>query len=126
MTGNTEETATLLQQLSDEIAALTRTTAAPQSDAATNARIDELFDLTIRLAQAPVLSAADLDLKLAVLCRRLREHLEPDNRGAVLTYLLAEAVRYDVSLLELPSHAEPNAHCPLRASTAPDQRAGSV
>jgi hypothetical protein len=60
-----------------------------------NEHLDELSTTICRLAHAPALSAADLDLKLSALCRRLRDNLDPDDRGAVLTYLLAEAVRDD-------------------------------
>jgi hypothetical protein len=49
-----------------------------------------------RLAQAPATSTGDLSLKLDVLCRRLREFLDPDDRGGVLTALLAESIRDDV------------------------------
>ena len=86
---------TLIQRLHDEIAALTRATAFPQSDDAMNERLDELFTAVCRLTHAPALTTTDLDLKLSTLCRRLRDNLDPDDRGAVLTYLLAEAVRDD-------------------------------
>lgn len=89
----------LVQRLHDEVAALTRATAFPQSDDVMTARVDALFTVSTRLSQAPSLTAVDLDLKLSVLCRRLRDQLDPDDRGGVLTYLLAEAVRDDHLLL---------------------------
>ena len=90
---------TLVQRLHGEVSALTRATAFPQSDDAMTARVDALFTVSTRLSQAPSLTAADLYLKLSVLCHRLRDQLDPDDRGGVLTYLLAEAVRDDHLLL---------------------------
>lgn len=108
MASDTTGQNSLVQRLHDEVAALTRATALPQTDEAMTTRLDQLFGAACRLAQAPAVTATDLDLKLAVLCRRLREHLDPDDRGAVLTYLLAEAVRDEHSLLAEPSAGEPN------------------
>lgn len=90
---------TLVQRLNVEITAQIRSTAATLPDDEMIRRLDELFTTVGRLAHAPALNSSDLDVKLTVLCRQLREHLDPDDRGAVLTYLLAEAVRDDHLLL---------------------------
>jgi hypothetical protein len=78
-----------------KIARLTYAVAQPATDAEVNRRLDELFAATASLAQLPAREPADIDLKLDVLCRRLREFLDPQDRGAVLTYLLAVSIRED-------------------------------
>ena len=107
MASDTAGWTTLVQRLHDEIAALTRATAFPQPDDEMTATVEELITIIGRLAHAPSLTAIDLDRKLSVLCRRLRDHLDPDDRGAVLTYLLAEAVRDDHLLMaeQLPEES---------------------
>lgn len=74
----------LVQRLNVEITALTRMTATTLPDDEMNRRLDELFTAVGRLAHAPALNAADIDVKLTILCRHLREHLDPDDRSAVL------------------------------------------
>lgn len=91
-----------------EIAALTVAMATPQPDADMNRVVDTLFAATIRLAHAPAMTPVDLDRKFAVLCRRLNESLDPDDRGAVLTVLLASALRDEAALL-LRDRVRPNA-----------------
>jgi hypothetical protein len=88
-------TDTLVRNLVRNIEALERKIAQPASDQTMNRRIAALFAATASLAQAPATSANDLALKLDILCRRLREFLDPDDRGGVLTALLAESIRDD-------------------------------
>lgn len=75
-------------------------TSAPTSDERMNAFLDELFVVITRLAQAPAQHGKDLSLKLEVLCRCLRENVAPENRGDVLTLLLAEEIRGDHTALQ--------------------------
>ena len=89
---------TLVARLHAEAVRLTVSIASPTTDEHMNALLDELFVVTTRLAQAPAQETHDLSLKLDLLCRRLREDVAPENRGDVLTYLLAEAIRDDVAL----------------------------
>ena len=96
---------TLVARLHAEATRLAVSIASTASDDQMNALLDELFVMTTRLAQAPARDAKDLSLKLAVLCRRLREDVAPENRGDVLTYLLAEAIRDDVVLRDFPPSA---------------------
>ena len=99
---------TLVARLHAEAMRLTVFIASPASDERMNALLDELFVVTTRLAQAPARDAKVLSLKLDVLCRRLREDVAPENRGDVLTYLLAEAIRGDHAVLQ---ERDP-CHCP--------------
>ena len=100
---------TLVARLYASAMRLTVSTAFPSSDARMNALLDELFAVTTRLAQAPAQGANDLSLKLDVLCRRLCEDVAPENRGDMLIYLLAEAIRGDHTALQQPdSHSCPN------------------
>jgi hypothetical protein len=94
-----------------EINALTRSIAGPLTDATMNVRLEELFAATVSLTHFPAASFADLDHKLDILCRRLREFLDPDDRGATLTYLLAQAIREEVQTLS--TLAAPRAGSPL-------------
>ncbi len=99
---------TLVARLHAEATRLAVSIASPASDERMNALLDELFVVTTRLAQAPGQNAKDLSLKLDSLCRRLREDVAPENRGDVLTYLLAEAIRGDHAVLQ---ERDP-CHCP--------------
>jgi hypothetical protein len=85
-----------------KIARLTYAVAQPAKDAEMDRRLDELFAATASLTQLPAREAADIHLKLDVLCRRLREFLDPEDRGAVLTHLLAESIREDLVLCRKP------------------------
>ena len=82
-----------------EINALTLSIAGPLSDAEMNARLEELFAATVSLTHFHARSFADLDHKLDILCRRLREFLEPDDHSSTLTYLLAQTIREEVQTL---------------------------
>ncbi len=81
---------TLAHRLSAEIATLTRASAAALPDDQMNHHLEEIFSTVTRLAHARVLSAADIDLKLSVLCRRLREDINPDDRARDDCQLLIE------------------------------------
>jgi hypothetical protein len=83
----------------DEINTLTRAIAAPVPDREMNRLLDELFAATTALTHFPSQTVSDLDRKLDILCRRLREFLEPDDHAAVLTYLLAQNIREEVQVL---------------------------
>ncbi len=100
MPDNDASPETLVARLHAEASRLAVSIASPASDERMNALLDELFVVTTRLAQAPARGAKDLSLKLDVLCRRLREGVAPENRGDVLTYLLAEAIRGDHAVLQ--------------------------
>lgn len=99
MAENADSRATLLARLHAEVARCMRAVNHPAPDDVMSAWIEELFAAVTRLAQAPAQKPSDLGLKLAVLCSRLREGLDPEDRGAVLTYLLAESIRGDIGTL---------------------------
>ena len=109
MPDNDSSPKTLVARLHAEAMRLTVSIAIPASDERMNALLDELFTVTTRLAQAPARDAKDLSLKLDVLCRRLREDVAPENRGDVLTFLLAEAIRGDHAVLR----QRDSNHCPV-------------
>jgi hypothetical protein len=86
----------------DRYRAITRllaTTALPQPDDAAMALRAELADSTLGLIQAPAVALAGIQLKLAILCQRLREDLHPDVQGELLSYLLAESIREDCRVM---------------------------
>ena len=89
------------------IADLARDTAGPATDREMNARIEGLFTASVNLVQAPSRDATDLDRKLTVLCQRLREFLDPDDHGRVLTYVLAETIRDEHRILATPKNLHP-------------------
>lgn len=60
---------------------------------------EKMFSRTSYLARIPSLRSHDLELKLGVLCHRLREHLDPDDADSVRTALLAESIRDDFERL---------------------------
>jgi hypothetical protein len=99
---------TLVARLHAEASRLVVSIASPASDERMGTLLDELFVVITRLAQAPARDAKDLSMKLDVLCRRLREDVDPENRGDVLTYLLTEAIRGDHTVLQ---ERDP-CHCP--------------
>lgn len=90
---------TLLTRLVASLEATQQTMLRPHTDQSMNDLVDEAFLCTTRISQAPGASIGDLGLKVTVLCRRLREHLDPDDRGGVLTALLAESIRDDVAFV---------------------------
>lgn len=92
----------LVRRLHAEVTGLLGMASSPVADRRMTQLQGELFGATARLAAAPSASAADIDAKLVILCARLREFLHPDQRGELLTYLLAESIREDHRLL---SHA---------------------
>ncbi len=108
MQDNNPSPESLVARLHAEAMRLAVSIASPTSDERMNALLDELFVVTTRLAQAPARDAKDLSLKLDVVCRRLREDVASENRGDVLTYLLAEAIRGDHAVLQ---ERDP-CHCP--------------
>jgi hypothetical protein len=105
MADNDSSPETLVARLYAEAMRLTVSIAFPTSDGRMNALLDELFAVTTKLAQVPAQDANDLSLKLSVLCQRLREDIAPENRGDVLTVLLAEAIRGDHTALQ---HRDPD------------------
>ena len=108
MPNNDSSPKTLVARLHAEAMRLNVSIASPTTDERMNALLDELFVVTTKLAQAPARDAKDLSLKLNVLCRRLREDVALENRGDVLTYLLAEAIRGDHAVLQ----QRDSNHCP--------------
>ncbi len=98
----------MVARIHAEASRLAVSIASPASDERMNSLLDELFVVTTRLAQTPARDAIDLSVKLYVLCRRLREDVAPENRGNVLTYLLAEAIRGDHAV----SQERDPCHCP--------------
>ncbi len=89
----------LVRALFKEVLRNLSAVAVPSSDDEMNERVEVLFTTTTRIAQAPAGNLAEITLKLNLLCRRLRDHLEPDDRGGVLTALLAESIRDDLERL---------------------------
>jgi len=86
----------------DRYRAITRLlsiTALPQPDDAAMALQSELVDATFGLAQAPATAMTGVQLKMAILCQRLREDLHVDCVGEILTYLLAESIREDCRIM---------------------------
>ena len=108
MADNELSTETLVARLHAEAMRLGISIATPASDERMNALLDELFAVTTKLAHAPARDTKDLSLKLDVLCRRLRKDVAPENRGDVLTFLLAEAIRGDHAVLR----QRDSVHCP--------------
>ena len=67
------------------------------SDDERAARCDAIFQATTALMHQPAETLADIELKLAVLCTRLRsEDCAPTSPNGALTALLGEAVRDDI------------------------------
>jgi hypothetical protein len=56
-------------------------------------------EMTRCLAQVPARTLGEIEAKLAVLCARLHEDMNPDIRGEVITWMLAESVRHDCCLI---------------------------
>ncbi len=90
---------TLVVECYREVTSLSRASLDPTSDRRMNRLQEALYEATAVLAAAPSIDIADVQAKLAILCARLREHLLPEHRGELLTYLLAESVREDLRLL---------------------------
>lgn len=91
--------ATLVADCYRKVTLLSRASLDPTSDRRMNRLQAELYEATAVLAAAPSINAADVQAKLTILCARVREHLHPERRGELLTYLLAESVREDLRLL---------------------------
>ena len=65
-------------------------------------RNDAIFQATSALMHQPAETLADIDLKLAALCARLRsEDCSPTSPNGALTVLLGESVREDVGRLAI-------------------------
>ena len=72
------------------------------SDDERAARCDAIFQATTTLMHQPAETLADVDLKLAVLCARLRsEDYAPTSPNGALTALLGESAREDIGRLAI-------------------------
>ena len=72
------------------------------SDDERAARCDAIFQATTALMHQPAETLADVDLKLAVLCARLRsEDYAPTSPNGALTALLGESAREDIGRLAI-------------------------
>lgn len=72
----------------------TATDAAGQEDTdAMDQRADAMRDLMLSIIRTRCDGPCDVALKLTLLCRRLRQELEPEDVEMWQTYLLAESVR---------------------------------
>jgi hypothetical protein len=91
----------LVERHHRQVIKLINAIAIPQSDEAMNQALSELFAATTNLANSPTINPKDLNLKLDILCRRLRDHLDPDDRGSVLTYLLAASIREELGFRDV-------------------------
>ncbi|MFT5540440.1 MAG: hypothetical protein ACI82H_001971 [Alphaproteobacteria bacterium] len=94
-----ENTEPLIAQLHARIIESWRLIALQADDAQLNHHLIELAEMTRCLAQAPARTLGELEVKLSVLCARLREDLRPDVRGEVVTWMLAESLRHDCYLI---------------------------
>lgn len=83
----------------DEIVLLNRTMTGPLPDQEMNKTLGELYAATVALTHIPSQTAGDLNHKLDILCQRLREFLDPTDRGGVLTALLAHSIQDDLKRL---------------------------
>lgn len=90
----------LVRRLVNEIGALTRRANQSLSDKEMDEVCERLLASSAHLVNAPASDVLDIDLKLAILCRRLRDHLDPEDQGAVVNALLAESIRDDLMLKE--------------------------
>ncbi|MGE0652685.1 MAG: hypothetical protein AB7P12_13185 [Alphaproteobacteria bacterium] len=89
----------LIAQLHAEIVKIWRLMALTAGDDEMNRRLDELAEMTRCLAQAPARTLYELEIKISVLCARLREEMRPEVRGEVLTWMLADSIRHDCHLI---------------------------
>ena len=72
------------------------------SDDERAARCDAIFQATTALMRMPAETLADIELKLAVLCARLRsEDYAPTSPNGALTVLLGEAARNDIGRIAI-------------------------
>ena len=92
------EVATLVATLYAQLIGLLRERTQPLPDRRSDELTAEVFEATVQISNAPAECAADIDLKLAVLCGRLREHLHPEHHGELVSYLLAESIREDCQI----------------------------
>jgi hypothetical protein len=88
----------LVQALHTSIMEMHRRCSRPLADHDANALTAELYETTVQLGNAPATSLVDISIKLAVLCRRLREHLHPEQRGELASYLLAASILEDCGI----------------------------
>jgi hypothetical protein len=89
----------LEKRLVAEIAVLTRRSSVSLSDKEMDEVCEALLSSSAHLVNAPACDAFEIDLKLAMLCRRLRDQLDPEDRAAVINALLAESIRDDLLLV---------------------------
>lgn len=89
----------LVLRLVSEIGALMRRANQPLSDEEMDEVCERLLSSSAHLVNAPASDARDIDLKIAILCRRLRDQLDPEDQGAVVNALLAESIRDDLMLI---------------------------
>ena len=73
----------------------------PLSDKEFEGVSDALFASSTHLANVSAVNFQDLDLKLAILCRRLRDQIDPEDRTAVLNSLIAESIRDDLLIISV-------------------------
>lgn len=101
---------TLVARLASSLEETLLATRGSLPDEVMNERLGEACATTTRIAQVPATTVADLSLKLSVLCRRLRDDLDADDRCGVLTALLAESIRDDLSLVERHTYVVDSQH----------------
>lgn len=97
---------TLVADRYREVTSLWRASLDPTSDRRMNRLQGALYEATAVLAAAPSIDTPDVQAKLTILCARLREHLHPEHRGELLSYLLAESIREDLRLLLLTTERQ--------------------
>lgn len=90
----------LVKRIVNEIAMLTRRANQSLSDREMDEVCERLLSSSAQLVDAPASDAQDINLKLAILCRRLRDQLDPEDWGAIVNALLAESIRDDLMLVE--------------------------
>lgn len=90
----------LVKRLVNEIAMLARRANQSLSDGEMDEVCERLLSSSAHLVNAPASDAQDINLKLAILCRRLRDQLDPEDHGAIVNALLAESIRDDLMLME--------------------------
>ena len=96
---NRGESNQLAKRLFKEIMGLQAEINKPQSDDRMNEACAELLEATTALANAPALDITDLQSKMTVLCQRLRYQIHFEDKGTVVSALLAESIRDDLALL---------------------------
>lgn len=94
----TKKTETLVQRLYRDVLNQRRALIHPLPDDEMNEGLARLSAITADLANAPAETISDLQLKIGVLCSRLRETLNPEFSGELLDYLLADSIRDDLTI----------------------------